>query len=205
MRNLTIRIDTDSGVDNPLDDSGFKLHSFSRRHSNFLHPDKLGFSAPMMRGAEPGRSKKLQKMLDDKKAWICSYYEHGRSAWFLYPNQPVGVEFQWDGVSVAGLLVCELSAKDRKHYKDLDQTAASLLEEYTTWCNGDYVWCSITDSDTDKEIDSCSGIEDINAYLKEHVALLADAEITYEGELDSLGKPAVDSLLREYRKSLVPA
>lgn len=159
---LKVTLNYDHDLENPCDYDGWKLHSFCRRHASFKHPDDLGLgpidpATGLPKVNNPGLRSKLKHGL----AFYLSYFEHGNCIWFLNGEQPCGVEFRWDGVRVAGLLVWSSSAKDLGP-KTLDarrDDAAAFLKSYTSWCNGEAYGYSIED-ESGEMIDSCYGFFD---------------------------------------------
>lgn len=118
---------------------GWWLYSFSTRHINFKHPDKLGIAPPDKFGEPVIRDFALRRQLDCGTAFFCSYYEHGLCWWGLKGAQPAGVEFQWDGRRVAGLLVWQGGARTLlpKTFEERQKAAAAFLEDYTKYANGE--------------------------------------------------------------------
>lgn len=84
----------------PEDGSGWKLVSFNRNHINYEDPDDYsdegGYFHP---------TPELQAKLDNKTAFILSYFEHGNSLWFRQGSRPNMPDMRWDGVHVAGILI----------------------------------------------------------------------------------------------------
>jgi hypothetical protein len=183
MLKLTLNYDHD--LENPCDNDGWRVHSFCRRHASFRHPDDLGFgpidpATGLPKITNPGLRSKLRTGL----AFFLSYYEHGQCLWFLHGSDaPAGVEFRWDGVKVAGLLVWE----DRASHlgpKTLDgrrQDAAAFLQTYTSWANGEGLYYSIEDEDGDL-IDSCGGFYDAEGMFEQIRPQLEGEEYEVEGE-----------------------
>jgi hypothetical protein len=89
------------------------------------------------------------KLLEDKDAVGLSYYEHGDCMWFVADSSvPAGVEFQWDGVRLAGVWepddIIKQTADDKKLKTGTDERrqwmvdqAVDACEVYTWWCNGE--------------------------------------------------------------------
>jgi hypothetical protein len=153
---LNVTIGNDQDVESPLEMSDWKLHSFGRRHINYTDPDTLGIRDRDSWG-EPQRVPiGLRRKLDCGTAFWCYYYEHGDRLWGLMGQAKPGVEFRWDGVRYAGLLVYEGNLKWLpKDYQKRAECAASWLDTYTDWCNGHvYYYCVMDEEDC---IDSCGG------------------------------------------------
>jgi hypothetical protein len=159
-----ITLDMDGDLENPADmDCNWRLYSFSTRHLSFKHPAELGLGEidsetglPKFKGKE-GRA--LKRKLENGLAHILSYYEHGSSAWFR-KNEPVpaGVEFQWDGRRVAGLLVWEhdYRALGAKTFEERAKDADGFLRTYNDWANGQGYWYAVHDPDGEL-VASCGG------------------------------------------------
>src|SRR5262245_27751229 len=110
---LKLNLSHDADLENPCDHDGWRVHSFCRRHAAFRHPADLGLgnidpATGLPRIKNPGLRSKLKNGL----AFVLSYYQHGQCLWFLHGEEPAGVEFQWDGTRIAGLLVWEDKASN---------------------------------------------------------------------------------------------
>lgn len=182
MLKLTLNYDHD--LENPAEFDGWKVYSFCRRHSNFRHPDDLGLglidpSTGLPKVNNPGLRSKLKSGL----AFFLSYYQHGNCLWFLTGEQPPGVEFTWDGVRIAGLLVWEDKASHLGP-RTLDgrrQDAAAFLQTYTSWANGEGLYYRIEDENGDL-IDSCGGFFDAESMFDQINSHLDGKEYEVEGE-----------------------
>lgn len=175
----TVTILPDSDLENPAEMEGaWTPYSFSRRHANFRSCKDLGFvtNGVLYRANNPGLRKKLEVGL----AFVLGYYEHGNCVWFLHDDPPTGVEFEWDGVQVAGLLIWEHPAKKMgfKTYEDRRKDAKTFLETYTSWCNGEgYFYC--VEDMKGELIDSCGGFYDMD-YMLEEIAKNFDSGEIFE-------------------------
>lgn len=156
---LRVTIGRDPDVESPLEMSDWKLHSFGRKHINFTDPKELGLSystdvwdQPIVNGIG------LRRKLECGTAFWCYYYEHGNCIWGLTGNEVPGVEFTWDGVRYAGMLIYEGKAKhlpkDCHQRRDL---AKAILSKYTQWCNGEVYYYGTVDESTGDWVDSCGG------------------------------------------------
>lgn len=181
---LKLILSHDADLENPCENDGWRVYSFCRRHASFKHPDDLGLG-PIDPGTglpkikNPGLRSKLKNGL----AFILSYYQHGQCLWFLHGDEPAGVEFRWDGVRVAGLLVWEQRPSELGP-KTLDgrrQDAAAFLKTYTSWANGEGLYYSIEDEDGDL-IDSCGGFYDAESMFNEIRPHLEGQAFEIEGE-----------------------
>ena len=118
-------------------DGMWKPYSFSTGHSNYKHPRDIGFEQT---GALLTPNIGLRRKLKVGLAFYLSYFEHGSCRWML-KNGPIppGVEFQWDGVRLAGLLVWEEPPENMgaKTYEDRMKDAQQFLDVYNAWCNGE--------------------------------------------------------------------
>jgi hypothetical protein len=114
---------------NPLEEDEAYGHilSLNRRHDNF------NFDGVQAAVEDP-----------ESDAVRVSYYEHGQCLWMVQGGPyPAGVEFQWDGVSFAGVWLPNdvlkkeasgLTGEERR--KKMEQWAGEACEVYTQWCNG---------------------------------------------------------------------
>lgn len=182
MLKLTLHYDTD--LENPSDFDGWKLYSFCRRHTSFKHPDDLGLgpidpSTGLPKVNNPGLRSKLRNGL----AFILSYYEHGQCIWLLNGDMPPGVEFRWDGVKVAGLLVWEGKPGDigPKTIEGRRKDASAFLTTYTSWANGEGYGYSIEDEDGN-HVDSCYGFFDAESMFDQIRPHLNGQEFEVGGE-----------------------
>jgi len=186
MKRINLHID-DSPT-NPMErgDGEWTLYSFNSRHISYKNPDK--FLPPSLG---------LRRKLDVGTAFLLSYYEHSGCVWSLQGDGP---QCRWDSVQCAGILLWEhpVSNMGAKTYEDRAKDAASFLETYTCWCNGEVYGYEIEDVTNCKECGheivkddpdgSCWGFygSDI-AYMAEEVrAALGDAigkeEIVISGD-----------------------
>jgi len=144
------------------------LYSFCNRHKNFKHPDD--FEVIVSRNhIENVRNQTLRRKLKNGLAHWLSYYEHGASYWMRKDGSiPLGVEFQWDGVRVAGLLVWENKATDLglKTFEDRAKDADTFIKSYNSVINGEYLYYIIENENGDI-INSCGGFYDSDHMLEE--------------------------------------
>jgi hypothetical protein len=188
---LKVILDHDSDVECPNDsgDGQWRLYSFCK-HRNFKHPTELGLSLERDNFGTPKTIKPaLGRKLQNGLAFFLSYFEHGNSLWFrrgTAASHP-GVEFQWDGTSLAGLLVWEHPAKEMgaKTQADRAKDADAFLAEYTQWANGEAYYYRVED-EQGKTIDSCGGFFDAKYMLDEVRAALNGREYEVEGDASYL-------------------
>ena len=158
---FSIQIQQDEHAMNPVEDcdcSG-KIHSFSRRHGNFLDLHTADI--------EEAYEELNQRFGPEGEGWIrLGYFEHGNCKWFPIDNGiPPGTEhdFRWDGCSFAGVWEADKNVQDnlgnlqgKERYELLLKYCASVCEEYTNWCNGWVYGYSLTFPQTGAT-DSCGG------------------------------------------------
>jgi hypothetical protein len=147
---LNVRLENDADTDNPTDgDLCWTIHSFNRRHRNYKNPNEI---FPPNAG--------LRKKLKAGTAFILSCYEHGGISWMLKDSPEWGStpDKQWDGTSVAGIMLFEHCAREMgaKDYEGRQEDAKSALDEYNDWVNGRCFYYSIEDN-SGKVDDSCGG------------------------------------------------
>ena len=191
---LTVELTYDPDIDCPADDCTWTLYSFGRRHSTYKDPDELGLGPLSADGTPKVYDPELRAKLEKGLAFWLSYFEHGSCLWFLRGDQtPPGVEFQWDGRRLAGLLVWE-HPEDHIGGKTLEERRADargFLEEYTAWCNGEGLGYTITD-DNGEYVDSGCG-----SLSPEHIGDMA-AETLAGKEFIVTGEAAeYEDILRE--------
>ncbi len=157
---LKLTVQTDQDMENPCENDGWKLYSFNARHASYKNPEALGLSGTLGEDGLPSVSNKnrgLRNKIQHGLAYFLSYYEHSRCIWFLNGESPPFVEFQWDGVRLAGLLVWEGEYKEiPKAPEERRRDAEAFLKTYTSYCNGDGVWFNLED-ETGDFVDGCGG------------------------------------------------
>ena len=198
---MKVILDFDPDLQCPADcDCQWTIYSFSRKHYNFKEPEELGLGSRLESDGLPKiLNPGLRRRLETGLAHFLSYYEHSGSIWFRKEgNIPGGVEFQWDGTRVAGLLVWEHDPKDMGHktFEDRAKDADSFLECYTRWANGEG-YCFSIENDQGETVESCSGFDDPEYMLGEVASHLEGKEFEVEGEADFL-----ESDLRKLVKEL---
>lgn len=176
-KGLTIKIHNDEDAENPVDmDCQWKPYSFSTNHSNFKEPEELGLGERGEDGKVKITNPVLRQKLKVGLAFFLSYYEHGLCSWSVqgtkwYPDM------QWDGVSLAGLVIWEHPPGDigGKTYKARQKDAEGFMETYTAWCNGSCYCYTIEkpcgSCGQDNEVlESCGGYYDIDEAKKEAIS-----------------------------------
>jgi len=177
MAKLTVHLEHD---DKCPGDPWWKLYSFNRRHVNFKHPSDLGLGSLDDFGDPKVQKPALARKLKNGTAFILSYFEHGSSLWFLRGDYVPGVEFQWDGRRVAGLLVWDAKLKlgDKKHMK---QEARQFLKGYTAWANGEVYRYEIED-ENGNHVASCGGFADQENLFSVIAGLTEGHEVEFVGD-----------------------
>lgn len=150
-------------AENPCDfQDGFTVHSFSKRHVNFLDPSKIGifpddYGDPEVSSKdENGKPNKYKKLFDRGLMFALSYYEHSNCVWSLKGEGP---SCRWDSVSLAGVIVLDEEIFKGMRWKKKENAAREFLKEYTAWCNGEVYAFSIED-ENGEVVDSCCGFYD---------------------------------------------
>ncbi len=148
-----LKIDQDdASEDSPNDwEGGWKLYSFNRKHRSYKNPEEFGI-AERHRNGRYTLTKSMRKQLDERKAFIVSYYEHGGCIWSLPDDAP---KCLFDTVLTAGLLVNR--PEGIASHTEAEKSAKEFLRAYTQWCNGDiwfYDWASIEEPRAE---DACGG------------------------------------------------
>lgn len=186
MKILTLH--NDDSPENPCDfDSQWKLYSFNRKHRSYKSPDAFFPDGKPSIG--------LRRKLATGTAFILDYYEHGLCKWSLGGEGP---SCRWDTSEGAGILVWEHPVKDMgaKTREARAKDAASFLETYTCWCNGDVYGYSVENVKTlecghteNELIDSCFGFygNDLD-FMGEQIraAIDGDPEVQIRGEAKGL-------------------
>jgi len=184
---LKVTLSYDADLENPSENDGWTLYSFCRRHANFKDPEELGMGEldaggmPKLFGAE---GRKLKRKLENGLAHYLSYFQHGSCWWGRKDGAiPVGVEFRWDGVRIAGVLVWEHKASELggKTFGERAKDAECFLKTYTAWANGEGFGYSIED-DHGNHFDSCYGFFDADSMFDQIRPHLDGQEYEVEGE-----------------------
>ncbi len=157
-----VHLEYDQDVGSPNDNYGWKLISFNPKFSSYQDPDTLGFL--------------IRDKIKTGHAHLLSYYEHGNHWWGLANKQPPpGVEFQWDGVRIGGLLLW-----DEKEDPPGIESAEDFLKEYTDWSNGHCYAYAIYDEDGNC-VDSCGGFIGDDYMLEQIAEVVRGKECEYVG------------------------
>lgn len=173
-RKLKLHLGIDDSPECPVDRDGqWRLISFNRRHFNFQHPQDieaagLGFSINADGSTDHVA---IHRKLEVGTAFVLSYFEHGNSLWMLADGPiPPAVEFQWDGVRVAGLLIWEHAVGDMgaKTRANRMKDAQGFLDTYNAWANGQ-VYGYMLETANGEHIDSCWGFYDIDDMIAENI------------------------------------
>lgn len=200
----TVSLEHDSELENPAErEQDWKLYSFCTRHCSFKDPELLGLSRkigddgyPVVRN--PGIRAKLKAGLAH---WL-SYFEHGNALWFRAGSPvPAGVEFQWDGRRVAGLLIWEhdRSYMGAKTFEERAKDADGFLSQYTSWLNGEGYYFSIEDQLGDT-IDSAGGFFTSEDMLEECASILAQHMVEFDVGGDDCDAAYLETELRRMVK-----
>ena len=167
----------------------------------------LGLGDLQSDGLPQVRDRKLRDKLKNGLAHFLSYFEHGDCLWFRKDGTtPGGVEFQWDGVRLAGLLVWEhrATAMGAKTFEERAKDADGFLKEYTDWANGHGYRYSI-ETPSGKVLDSCGGfLGDPDDMLDNIAAEIFNRSFTVTGDASNL-EDTLRELVRSKRKEAVQA
>jgi len=186
-----VHLDHDDAPENPCDWNDWQVVSFNRNHSSFEH------SEGYVRRDGEGVSAGLRSKLRAGTAYVLSYYEHGESAWMLAHSSQWArtPDKQWDGVSVAGILLWEGKPNEIGKTPELrHQAATCFIETYTKWCNGHVyayfiekvVGCGECGEEHTEDLDdaTCGGFYDTEEMFREIRAITADCdEVEVKGDV----------------------
>lgn len=182
---MKVIIGYDQDMQDPLEFDDWEFHSFGRRHRSFTDPESIGLS---YRQSPDGRpvitSPGLRQKLQCGTAFFCWYYEHGRCIWGIAGSYNHGVEFRWDGVRYAGLLIYKGNPKHLPSDRRKD-CAKAIMEDYTAWCNGDVYYYSVI-NDSGDWIDSCGGFYDTDRMCQAIAESIGSKEFELEEEWEFL-------------------
>ncbi len=182
---LVINFWHDEEAEDPCDTDGWKVYSFSTKHSNYMRPGDV----------EDDMRPKLEAGL----AFLLSYFEHGQCLWALRGELPIGARCPWDSVGTAGIIVWESPEEDLgpKTLEERRKDAAAFIERYTHWCNGEvygYTVEAVTPCPTcgkveetdevDFDLPSCGGYypDDIDGMVTDMKDHIGDDWADYEVE-----------------------
>jgi hypothetical protein len=203
---LTVYIGHDDEAVGPVDEgaAGWKLHSFCTRHRSFRHPDSLKVEVSQDRIGRV-KDRTLKRKLECGLAFWLGYFEHGDCIWFRSDSPPAGVEFQWDGVRYAGLLVWygKTSWLQATSLAERTEAADRFLARYTDWANGDMYWYRI-DDDQGQTLDSSGpwyGSE-LDVMFRDIASEVGDQDFQVTGDPDTEFEP---QLRRAVSQRLVTA
>lgn len=131
---LVIKFWHDDQPENPCDEDGWKVYSFSQNHASHKEPEDVGFDYDDEKGSHVPDAE-LKAKLDNGLAHFLSYYEHGQCLWSLSGE---GSSCPFDSVRFAGLLVWEGDPDNiGGDTSDKTKDARSFINRYTLWCNGE--------------------------------------------------------------------
>jgi hypothetical protein len=157
MRQLTLNLGYDTDTESPLemDDGGWKLVSFNRRHAPYEDPYKYLTPASTVHDPRPATIGLARKLAVGTAFWL-SCYEHSGFAWSLKGE---GMQCQWDTTQLAGIFLWTGKVKDMgaKTLADRAEDARAYLDEYNTWANGGNYWFGLEDSETGELLESVGG------------------------------------------------
>lgn len=141
---FTVQITDAVGPEKPL---GWTLSSFSKKHASYEDPRKLGFGGLNGNGTPNILRQSLRQRLTNGSAFLLSYFEHGNCWWGRANGRiPAGVEFTWDGVRYAGLLLCDNARALPRGFAARCKVADKFLAQYSDWCNGNAYEIVYTDT-----------------------------------------------------------
>lgn len=160
-----------------LDDFMFaewKLYSFNRRHLNFRDPEEFDVEGDA----------ELQQAFQQGRAHWLHYYQHGSELWMREGgNIPPGVEFVWDGVRRAGILLYDGELSEDWSYADFCRSADAYLEAYNCVINGEVYEFRVYDAEGNW-IDSSGGyVGNLRGMLEEVANVVAGQDFVVEGDL----------------------
>lgn len=190
MSKLTVHLEHDQDIENPNTngDGQWTLYSFCSRHTDFKHPDHFDIEVSRNEVGKV-RDRKLKRKLANGLAHWLGYFEHGQCCWFRTEAPRPGVEFRWDGVRYAGLLIWEHKASEMgaKTYEDRAKDADAFLNTYTSWANGEGLFFAIED-EAGETIESSGGFYGCDAsYMLDEIAhSLVGHEFVVKGDADYL-------------------
>lgn len=168
MLQVVIRPDPD--LECPADhDNAWRLYSFNSNHSSYKHPSELRLGLSILPDGTPEAPKTLQRKIEAGLAFWVSYFEHGDSLWFrMNTPAPAGVEFQFDGRRIAGIVVWEhkLSDLGAETYEERARDVDYFLRDYTAWVNGD-CQCWYLEDQNGEVVDSGSGQYQMDALMED--------------------------------------
>jgi hypothetical protein len=169
---LTLKIEHDEHAEDPLNDSGWKLHTFDRpgsREEVFQSVDEYGDV-----NWQIGYKRKAQYGL----AHILSCYRHSGTSWSIKGE---GTQCRWDTQKIAGALIWQDPAADcGKGEEARTKRARAELEQFNAYCNGGVYFYSILDEEGDT-LDSCGGFYSTGDELAKQIVGYLPAEYIAQG------------------------
>jgi len=165
---LKLTIEVDEHPENPLDNTDWKLYSFSHSHGNSKHPDEFIQSRDRYGDIHwsIGYKRKAQYSL----AHVLSCYQHSGISWSFKGE---GSQCRFDTAQIAGVLVWEGKAADcGATPEDREKYARAMLESYNEWANGSVYGFTLVDEENDID-ESCWGFygdgQELAAVMLEHI------------------------------------
>lgn len=181
---IFVSVDQDELAENPCDQDGVgKIHSFSKRHGNYL----CDFEFPS--SEDECREELIKKYKGD--VVFLGYYEHGQCSWFVEGRGGPGTDCRWDGVQFAGIWVPDKYLLKEARYtfklkrgtpeRDAQMTewAAQACTIYTCWCNGD-MYCYAIKVYKVRRADNGTVFDTIDDY-RYNVDIVNDSCCGYDG------------------------
>lgn len=149
---IDVDVQHDEGVPNPCEEfDGFgMIRSLSGKHVNSIDPEEA-----------------RDLLEDDPDVVPLSYFEHGLSLWGVQGTLGGTPDFQWDGVSFAGIWIPDDTLREAadevgdlpgspERKERMRRDAASACKTYTEWCNGSIYYYSVTARKAGKDVDTDS-------------------------------------------------
>jgi hypothetical protein len=190
---MKVTISHDQDAQNPIEDDGWALHSFSRGQFGFVDPSDLGLGDELNKDGKPDvNDSELRAKLESGLAFFLSYFEHGGSLWSLFGE---GNNCQFDSVRCAGMLVWEQDEENigAKTVAERRKDAQQRLDSYNAWANGEVYGYSIEEQETcptckhvseTDEGESCWGFlgNDLDYMFSRIKEIVGEKQVTFAGD-----------------------
>lgn len=194
---MKVTIEHDQDAQNPIEDDGWAVHSFSHHHSNFADPEHLSLGGTLNADGKPSvGDPELRAKLASGLAFFLSYFEHGNATWSLFGE---GQQCQFDSVQCAGLMVWEQDEANigAETVEDRRVDAQRCLDSYNAWCNGEVYGYLIEEQETCPtckhvsemdSVESCWGFlgNDLDYMFSEIKRVVGEAKVTFTGDAAGL-------------------
>lgn len=152
MENFThlgyeVRVEYNCDGESPLEWQGDEAVLVS------YHNGRIGYNDDSYKRLEPKEAeRKLRR--DGFVPFRVFLYEHGQSCYKIADKNPFSC--RWDSGWFGWFAIKPSVINKKRKCKTLRVLAEGIMDNYTTWVNGEVMWYEVLDTDGD-QVDSCGG------------------------------------------------